>query len=68
MNLSLIQEGNTSILKVKEVVNTSILHNLVLLETEQNVTNYLTLADALPNPDDNLSWITYPIGVFTKIK
>ena len=66
-NIVLEQEGNPSVLQVKRVLAVSALHNLALLETEENITNYLNLRDNMRLSKSLLS-IAYPKGIFTKIR
>ena len=66
-NIALSQEGNTSVLKVKEILAVSAVYDLALLETEESVTNYLQLGENLPELNVNLSSIAYPDGVFAVI-
>ena len=61
------QEGNPSSLRIKKVISVSALYDLALLETEESVTDYLSLREDPPEPGENLFSIAYPEGVFTKI-
>ena len=66
--VTLSQEGNSSSLKVKRVLAISALYDLALLETEESITDYLSLRENLPNPDGNLFLLGYPGGIFKKIE
>ena len=62
------QKENSSVLKVKKILAVSVLYDLVLLETEENVTNYLSLREHPPEASENLFSIGYPGGTFKKIR
>ena len=62
------QKGNPSVLKIKKVLAVSVLYDLVLLETEENVTNYLSLRENPPESSENLFLIGYSNEVLTKIR
>ena len=64
---SLSQENNSSVLKVKEVLAVSVLYDLALLETEESVTDYLSLREGPLKPNENLFVIGYPKRVLTTI-
>ena len=66
-NIALLQQGNTSVLRIKEILSVSAAYDLALLETEESVTNYLNLGESPPEPNENLFSIAYPYGVFTVI-
>ena len=54
-DIILSQEGNSHRLKMKKIVSVSALHDLAILETEQEVLDYLSLAgEAVPQQEENL--------------
>ena len=63
----LSQEGSTSVLRIKKILAISALYDLALLETEENVTDYLSLREHPLELSESLFLIAYPGGVFTKI-
>ena len=67
-SIFLSQEGNSSVLKVKKVLALSAFYDLALLETEDNITDYLTLREDTLEPSENLLVTAYPYGVFTEIR
>ena len=62
------QKENTSVLKIKKIVSISALHDLVLLETEEDVTDYLDLREYSPESGEDFFLIAYPGGILTKIR
>ena len=68
-HIVLLQEGSPSVLKVNRVLSVSVVYDLALLETEEEVTNHLSLRekDTL-EPDENLFIQGYPGGIFMKIR
>ena len=64
----LSQEGNPSTLNVKRLIALSDLYDLAILETEQNVPNYLKLKVEMPKSGEKLVFPGYPNGVFKKTK
>ena len=67
-NIVLEQEHSSSHLTIGRIIRVSALYDLVLFETEESVTNYLTLAEDLPQPDDKLFIWGYPKGKFQELK
>ena len=66
--VTLSQEGDSSSLTIKRVLAVSALYDLVLLETEESITDYLSLREKLPNPNEPLFLLAYPDGIFKKIE
>ena len=60
----LSQENNTSVLKVTKVLAVSALYDLALLETKENVTDYLSFKEDTLKSNKNLFVIGYPEGIF----
>ena len=67
-DIVLSQEGSDLFLGIKRVLAVSALYDLVLLETEESVTNYLSLRESHPEPGENLFLAAYPDGIFMRIK
>ena len=67
-HIFLSQEGSSSILRVKGVLAISALYDLALLETEENVTNFLSLREDPPQPGESLFSMAYVDGIFTEIR
>ena len=68
-HIVLLQEGSPSVLKVNKVLAASVMYDLVLLETEEEVANYLSLREKETlEPDENLFILGYPGGIFEKIR
>ena len=67
-DISLSQEGNDSVLKIKKIIAVSASHDLALLETEKPVTNYLRLRENPLIPSEKLFLIAYPSSAFIEIK
>ena len=62
--LSLQQEGNEQKLSVKRLISVSVLHDLVLLETEESSTSHLTVRKDVVSDKEDLFFSGYPHGVF----
>ena len=60
LSIALSQGENGFVLKIKNLVLVSPLHNLAVFETDQSVTNYLKFAENPPEPGNDLFLITYP--------
>ena len=64
-DIMLSQEGNSRKLKIKRIIAVSALHDLAILETEQEVLEYLNLEkEVTPQKEENLYGIGYPKGSF----
>ena len=66
--MTLSQEGRDSKIQIKRVVALSTSYDLALLETEENVTDYLSIVDSSVEQSEKLSVFGYPSGVFKNIK
>ena len=64
----LSQEGHDWTLKVTDLLAASAFYDLALYETDNLVTNYLSLRKAPLGKRENLVIPAYPRGVFTRIK
>ena len=64
----LSQEEGEAILKIKKALAVSVLYDLILLETEANVTNYLSLKEGSPKANEDLFLIAYSFRGFTELK
>ena len=68
-DIILSQEGNSHRLKMKKIVSVSALHDLAILETEQEVSDYLSLSgEAVPQQEENLYMIGYLKSSFKIMK
>ena len=68
-DISLSQEGNSRKLKIKRIIALSAFYDLATLETEQEVSDYLSLSgEAVPQQEENLYVIGYPKGSFKIMK
>ena len=63
-SLSLQQEGNGRKLSIKRLVSVSVLHNLVLLETEESAASHLTVRKGVVSDKEDLFLPDYSKGVF----
>ena len=66
--VTLSQEGRDSKIQIKRVVALSALYDLALLETEENVTDYLSIVDSSVEQSEKLSVFGYPGGVLKNLK
>ena len=66
--VTLSQEGRDSKIHIKRVVALSALYDLALLETEENVTDYLSIVDSSVEQSEKLSVFGYPGGVLKNLK
>lgn len=66
-NIVLSQDGNSHTLKIKQVLALSAPYDLALLETEEQVTNYLSIKEIPPESMEDLFLLAYPQGIFQKI-
>ena len=66
--VTLSQEGRDSKIQIKRVVAFSALYDLALLETEENVTDYLSIVDSSVEQSEKLSVFGYPGGVLKNLK
>ena len=66
--VTLSQEGRDSKIQIKRVVALSALYDLALLETEENVTDYLSIAGSSVEQSEKLSVFGYPGGVLKNLK
>ena len=65
----LSQEGNPRKLRVRRIISLWALHDLAILETEQGVSDYLSLSEeAIPQQKEDLYMIGYPEGSFKIMK
>ena len=64
----LSRKGSLSFLGIQKVLVVSALYDLVLLETKERVTDYLSLRQSSPEPDENLFLTAYLKGNFTGIR
>ena len=64
----LSQEGRDSKKQIKRVVAISALYDLALLETEESVTDYLSIVDSSVEQSEKLSVFGYPGGVLKNLK
>ena len=53
---------------MKQVLSISAVHDLALIETKETSQHYLKLSETKLKPDEDLSLIGYPDGIFTTIK
>ena len=67
-DITLSQEGNPVVLKIKTVLALSSFYDLALVEIENPVSHYLTLGDGPPKSKEDLFVLGYPNGVFTEVK
>ena len=67
-DMALSQEGRDSKIQIKRVVALSISYDLALLETEENVTDYLSIVDSSVEQSEKLSVFGYPGGVLKNLK
>ena len=67
-DIFLLQEKPLSILKVKQVVALSVFYDLALLETEEEVSHYLSFRGNALEPQENLFVPGYPDGIFKRIR
>ena len=68
-DILLSQEEISRKLKIKRIIAVSALHDLAILETEQEVSNYLSLSgEAVPQQEENLYVIGYPKRSFQIMK
>ena len=67
-SIILDQKASFSFLKVKRIVAVSAPYDLAFFETEQNVTSYLSIAENLPQPNEELSILGYPMGWLKEMK
>ena len=66
--MTLSQEGRDSKIQIKRVVALSALYDLALLETEENITDYLSIVDSSVEQSEKLSVFGYPDGVLKNLK
>ena len=66
--VTLSQEGRDSKIQIKRVVAFSALYDLALLETEENVTDYLSIVGSSVEQSEKLSVFGYPGGVLKNLK
>ena len=66
--MTLSQEGRDSKIQIKRVVALSTSYDLVLLETEENVTDYLSIVNSSVEQSEKLSVFGYPGGVLKNLK
>ena len=66
--VTLSQEGRDSKIQIKRVVAFSALYDLAFLETEENVTDYLSIAGSSVEQSEKLSVFGYPGGVLKNLK
>ena len=66
--VTLSQEGRDSKIQIKRVVALSALYDLALLETEENVTDYLSIVGSYVEQSEKLSVFGYPRGVLKNLK
>ena len=66
--VTLSQEGRDSKIQIKRVVAFSASYDLALLETEENVTDYLSIVDSSVEQSEKLSVFGYPGGVLKNLK
>ena len=64
----LSQEGHSRIIHIKNIQNLSALDDLLLLETKESVTDYLSLEEKTPKSFEELFIIGYPDGQWAKIR
>ncbi len=64
----LIQEGHSRTLKIKQIKHLSAQYDLAVLEIEGEVSNYLNISEEIPQPDEYLFSISYPVETFALIK
>ena len=55
-------------LELKRILAVSAVYDLALIETEENVTNYLRLREDPVDPGENLFLNAYPDGTFKEMK
>ena len=67
-NVILKQGGCSSFLQIKQVIAISALYDLALFETEEKVTDYLTIRDHPLQPDETLFVVGYPQGILMEFR
>ena len=67
-DIALQQKGNSSSLTINRVLQISALYDLVLFETKENVTSYLSIKEDRPQPDEELFILGYPGGKFKRME
>ena len=67
-DITLSQEGNAKILKIKGILAVSVLHDLALLETTQSVDHYLPIRRKPLQEQEDVFLTGYPDGKLTDIR
>ena len=67
-NVVLQQKGISSYLRIRRILQISALHDLVFVETEESVINYLNIKEDMFQPNEELLVLGYPKGEFKEIK
>ena len=67
-SIALSQEGNPSIIQIQQVLALSAIHDLAILETKEETTNYLNINLKESSQRESFFVSAYPNGIFNKIK